>query len=68
MSPKLTYNECSGSVTGHGLTDVRGRCPWCERKIEGTLPRRDLRSWRTEMDVEYRRFYDPDFGDDPLDA
>ena len=68
MSPKLLYDECSGSVTGHGMTDVKGRCPWCGRKIAGAAPMPDLRSWRTELDVEYRRQYDPDFGNDPLDV
>ena len=39
MSPKLLHNECPGSVTGHGLADVQGRCPWCSKKIEGAAPR-----------------------------
>lgn len=68
MSPKLLHNECPGSVTGHGLADVQGRCPWCSKKIEGAAPRPRLDGWRTEMDAEYRRHYDPDFGTDPLDV
>ena len=29
---------CPESVTGHGLTDRTGRCPWCRRKIEAAQP------------------------------
>jgi len=58
---------CAGSVTGHGRTDVYGRCPWCSRQVDAPTPRPNLSGWRSEDDVEYRRFYDPDFGLDPKD-
>jgi len=64
----MSWIECSGSVTGHGLTDVKGRCPWCGKKVEVAASMPDLGSWRTELDAEYRRHYDPDLGDDPKDV
>lgn len=68
MSVLLPY-ECSGSVTGHGRTDVKGRCPWCGRKVERAAPMPELGSrYRTELGQAYRLYYDPDYGDDPEDV
>jgi hypothetical protein len=61
------WNECPESVTGHGRTDVQGRCPWCGRRIERVQPVQNLQGWRTELDRSYRQHYDPDFGSDVRD-
>jgi hypothetical protein len=46
-----------------------GRCTWCEYRFTGPAPRPSLgASYRTELDLEYRRAYDPDWGTDPLDV
>jgi hypothetical protein len=45
-----------------------GRCMWCEYRFTGPAPRPSLgASYRTELDLEYWRAYDPDWGTDPLD-
>lgn len=63
----MSHLDCPNSVSGHAQNDVSGLCCWCGRRVDPPVPRPDLRSWRTELDAEYRRFYDPDYGTDPLD-
>jgi hypothetical protein len=65
---KLTWNECSGSVTGHGQSDRSGLCCWCGRRVDPPMPMPRLGpGYRTELDVAYRTYYDPDYGTDPHD-
>jgi hypothetical protein len=46
-----------------------GRCTWCGFRFTGPAPRPRLGSgYRTELDQEYRRAYDPDYGTDYWDA
>jgi hypothetical protein len=50
-----------------GTTD--GTCAWCHRRIDPTPARPELpANYRTELDLEYRRHYEPDWGDDPYDV
>jgi len=63
--------SCPESVRGHdnnGRTD--GRCTWCLRPFgRRATPPVDLgRSYRTDADLAYRRFYDPDWGSDRYDV
>lgn len=64
MAKKVNPVECSKSVTGHdpgGTQD--GTCTWCGVQVDRRRPRPALqRDQRTELDVEYRRAYDPDYG------
>lgn len=46
-----------------------GRCTWCEYRFQPPAPRPELSpSYRTELDLEYRRAYDPDWGTDIYDV
>lgn len=52
---------CSGSVTGHS-SGKDGMCAWgCGTRIEGPVAKPRIRG-KTDMDQEYRRHYDPDYG------
>jgi hypothetical protein len=57
-------------IHAHDEGDRRdGRCVWCGYRYRAPAPMpTDLgRSYRTKLDLEYRRHYDPDFGNDPFD-
>lgn len=60
----MSHLDCPESVSGHAQNDGSGLCCWCGRRIDPPVAApRDLgRSYRTELDLEYRRMYDPDFG------
>lgn len=69
MKPQVMENVCPNIVTGHAQNDQSGRCCWCGRQIDPPVPAPRLgRSYRTELDLEYRRVYDPDFGTHFLDV
>lgn len=59
---------CPQSVSGHAQNDGSGRCCWCGRRVDPPVPVPDLRGWRTVLDTEYRRHWDPDFGLDREDV
>lgn len=65
-----TSQECLGSVSGHDVGGTAdGTCAWCHRQVDPRPPRPDLPSgYRTELDLEYRRTYDPDWGDSYYDV
>lgn len=67
---RADWMYCPGSVTGHNEGSRRdGRCTWCGYRFIGPAPRPRLgASYQTELDQEYRRTYDPDWGTDPLDV
>lgn len=55
---------CKESASGqHGTSDRNGKCLLCGVKIWTALPKPDRLSAPTEQDTEYRRTYDPDFGE-----
>jgi hypothetical protein len=62
--------ECPESVSGHDTGGTRdGTCTWCGKKVGRAAPMPKLgHDYRTELDLEYRRMYDPDWGNDPYDA
>jgi len=60
--------SCSSSVSGHAQNDASGCCCWCGRRVDPPVPAPRLNGWRTVLDAEYRRYYDPDYGTDPLDV
>lgn len=65
-----TSQECPDSVSGHDPSGTRdGTCVWCGAQVDSRpgAPRMGS-SYRTELDLEYRRVYDPDWGTDPLDV
>lgn len=70
MTVTKTDRECPESVSGHdinGTTD--GTCTWCGRRVVARLPRAKLpRDYRTDLDLAYRQFYDPDWGNDSWDV
>lgn len=55
------WRECPESVTGHA-SGADGRCLWCERRVDPPVAAPRLDGWRTELEAEYRRHYDPDWG------
>lgn len=61
---------CTQGVSGHdtdGTAD--GTCAWCGRQVDRRPPSPTLpRGYRTEMEMEYRRYYVPDWGDDIRDV
>lgn len=67
----IVNTTCPESVRGHddgGRTD--GRCTWCQQPT-GRPALRPIElgnGYRTEMDLAYRRFYDPDWGSDRYDT
>jgi hypothetical protein len=56
--------HCPESVTGHGLADKQGKCPFCRRKVDSKQPRplAPKAFPRTELDQAYGYMWDPDFG------
>lgn len=54
--------ECPESVTGHNDNTTSGKCQWCGVRIRAALPAPKRVRQPTELDTEYRRKYDPDFG------
>lgn len=61
MADRWKCPEAVGQHDTGGRTD--GRCTWCLAQVGSPGPRPGLpRGHVTEMDQEYRRFYDPDYG------
>lgn len=55
--------HCTESVTGHGLTDRDGKCPWCGIKTESKMSRLAPQiGATTDIDDSYEYFWDPDYG------
>lgn len=53
---------CPDSVLGfHGLSDRYGRCPWCKQKTEYVVVWKP-KAVKSDIDLSYEYFYDPDFG------
>lgn len=69
-NPDAVDRSCPESVRGHDIGGtIDGTCTWCGKKVGRALPRPNLgRDYRTELDLEYRRVYDPDWGNDPYDV
>ena len=72
-SPVSRYLErmrCPESTGGHDEGSRRdGCCTWCGRKFREKAPRPNLGgSYRDELDLAYRRIYDPDYGTDYWDS
>jgi hypothetical protein len=60
---------CPDSVSGHAQNDRSGRCAWCGYQVDPPCPMPRLGSgYRTDLDLAYRRAYDPDWGTDPHDC
>jgi hypothetical protein len=55
-------NECPESVSGMHNEGRSGKCSWCLRKVYPAAAMPKKISLPTRLDVEYRRKYDPDFG------
>jgi hypothetical protein len=54
--------HCPESITGHDA-GRDGRCMFCRRRVREPVPRpARFNSGRTELDIWYGRFYDPDYG------
>lgn len=65
-APKLA--DCPEAAWGfHGLTDTRGRCPYCGRKVMPAAARPDSFPV-ADATAAYRYHYDPDFGSDRHDV
>jgi hypothetical protein len=68
---RASREYCPVSVIGrHDEGDRRdGCCTWCGYRYRAPAPMpTDLgRSYRTKLDLEYRRHYDPNFGNDRFD-
>lgn len=60
--------DCSGSVSGHAQNDASGKCCWCGRRLDPPVPPSRHGWGPTELDQEYRRTYDPDYGSGPYDV
>lgn len=60
----MSDRPCKESVSGqHNEGRKDGRCTWCRAKVY-PVPRAPQKLVQpTKADVEYRRMYDPDFGD-----
>jgi hypothetical protein len=67
MSKHKAYSECPGSVSGHDTGSRDGKCTWCGKKVTSAAPMPRLTPRQTDLDVEYRRKYDPNYGSHPLD-
>jgi hypothetical protein len=68
---RATPTWCPASVIGaHDEGSRRdGCCTWCGYRFTGSAPRPRLGSgYRTELDREYRRTYDLDYGTDYWDT
>ncbi len=64
-----SWMECPLSISGHDEGGRDGRCTWCGQRINVPVPRPELgEGYRTELDLAYRRHYDPDYGSDPYDV
>lgn len=64
----MSLDHCPGSITSHAQNDRTGRCCWCGTRLYPPVPCPPLRGWRTNLDQEYRRHYDPDYGTNPSDT
>ena len=66
----MTHSECPESVSGHDTGGRRdGKCVWCLRQVDAPPPCPELgRGHRTDLDLAYRRTYDPDWGTDARDT
>lgn len=54
--------RCPESISGHSA-DKDGRCYWCKRKIDSKMPKPDpIYGVRSELDLAYEYYYDPDWG------
>lgn len=68
---RATATFCPASATHtHDEGSRRdGRCTWCEHRFTAPAPRPRLgENYRTELDLAYRRTYDPDYGTDYWDV
>jgi histone acetyltransferase (RNA polymerase elongator complex component) len=55
------YRTCPESVSGHGLANVRGECPYCKKKFESASPKPKYKE-KPELIEAYEYFYDPNYG------
>jgi hypothetical protein len=62
--------SCPASLTRHDEGSRRdGCCTWCGQKFKGKAPRPNLATgYPTDLEREYRRAYDPDYGVDHWDS
>ena len=62
--------RCPESTGGHDEGSRRdGCCTWCGQKFREKAPRPNLGDdYRNELDLAYRRVYDPDYGTDYWDS
>lgn len=64
----MAYIERCLKAIQHGPTDSYGKCPFCGEKVERTAIRPNTRTDEpSELEMAYKRFYDPDWGTDRLD-
>lgn len=60
---EATRSHCPKSVTGHGSSDIYGKCPWCGYKIDSKMSRPGKqKDTTTDIDDSYGYHWDPDFG------
>lgn len=50
-----------GYLGKHSPLDAYGRCNWCGRKVERTMPMPTILPV-SELTEAYKQFYDPDWG------
>lgn len=65
MARKTDTGGCREAI-GNCFDDGRGKCTYCKRRMGKVAPPRVVPP--TNLDVEYRRHYDPDFGTDDRDV
>ena len=59
------YDRCPETYNGfHGLSDIRGRCPYCRRQYEPPA-RMPEHLPVSELSDACGQFYDPDWGVTP---
>lgn len=64
MAKKINPVDCPKSVSGHDTGGTKdGTCTWCGAQVDARPKRAGLPGgYRTELDLSYRRTYDPDYG------
>lgn len=59
----MKIDTCTDTVAGlHSPLDAYGKCSWCGKKVEFTIPKPTLGFGSTELDDAYDYHYDTNYG------
>jgi len=61
--------DCQESFYGDHDESRDGKCHWCGRRVGSGTPRQHSHFYqKSEIDLAYNYYYDPDFGSDRKDV